>query len=134
VIAVRDPAHDLNAPPGGCSGSPSAAPSVDPFGFALLFAPGFGALLGVALLQDRRHGEANALIHAAYHGVAVSGGTLYTTVCPCLIRTKMIINSGLAEVVYNADYPMGDVSLSLLREAGVKVRQVALGGEGATPR
>ena len=39
----------------------------------------------------------------------------------------MIINSGIAEVVYNADYPMGDVSLSLLREAGVKVRQVALG-------
>ena len=39
----------------------------------------------------------------------------------------MMINSGLAEVVYNADYPMGDVSRSLLREAVVKVRQVALG-------
>jgi len=40
--------------------------------------------------------------------------------------TKMIINSGVAEVVYNADYPLGEVSLGLLREAGVKVRQVEI--------
>ena len=39
--------------------------------------------------------------------------------------TKMIINAGLAEVVYSAEYPLGDVSLRLLREAGVKVRQLA---------
>jgi deoxycytidylate deaminase len=35
----------------------------------------------------------------------------------------MIINAGLAEVVFSADYPMGDLSLRLLREAGVKYRQ-----------
>ena len=50
-------------------------------------------------------------------------GTLYTTLCPCLMCTKMIINAGIAEVVYSAEYPLGDVSLRLLREAGVKVRQ-----------
>jgi deoxycytidylate deaminase len=38
----------------------------------------------------------------------------------------MIINSGIAEVIYNADYPLAAVSLDLLREAGVKVRQVTL--------
>jgi deoxycytidylate deaminase len=42
--------------------------------------------------------------------------------------TKMIINSGIAEVVFSAEYPLGEISLRLLREAGVKVRQ--LGGEG----
>jgi dCMP deaminase len=72
------------------------------------------------------HGEENALTQAAYHGVSVRGGTLYTTFCPCLICTKMIINAGLLEVVYNASYPLSEVSLALLREAGVKVRQVAL--------
>lgn len=72
------------------------------------------------------HGEENAITQAAFHGVSVNGGTLYTTLCPCLICTKMIINSGIAEVVYNAHYPMGDVSLALLREAGVKVRQLEL--------
>jgi len=40
--------------------------------------------------------------------------------------TKMIINAGIAEVVYNADYPMGGISLALLREAGVKTRQTSL--------
>ncbi len=73
------------------------------------------------------HGEENAITQAAYHGVSVRGGTLYTTFCPCLICTKLIINAGIAEVVYNADYPLADLSLELLRECGVKVRQVEIG-------
>lgn len=72
------------------------------------------------------HGEENAITQAAYHGVSLRGATLYTTYCPCLLCTKMIINAGIVEVVYNGDYPLGEVSLSLLREAGVKVRQVDL--------
>lgn len=72
------------------------------------------------------HGEENAITQAAYHGVSVRGGTLYTTLCPCLICTKLIINAGLAEVVYNAAYALDAASLALLREAGVKARQVAL--------
>jgi dCMP deaminase len=74
------------------------------------------------------HGEENAITQAAYHGVSVRGGTLYTTFSPCLTCTKMIINAGLVEVVYNADYPLGDVALDLLREAGVKVRRIAHAG------
>jgi len=69
------------------------------------------------------HGEENAITQAAYHGVSLRGGTLYTTFCPCLQCTKLIINAGLSEVVYNAAYPMGETSLDLLREAGVSVRQ-----------
>jgi dCMP deaminase len=72
------------------------------------------------------HGEENAITQASYHGVSVRGGVLYTTFSPCLMCTKMIINAGIEEVAYNAAYPMGDVSLALLREAGVKVRQVKL--------
>ena len=36
----------------------------------------------------------------------------------------MIINCGIDEVAYNAHYPMAETSLAMLREAGVKVRQV----------
>ncbi len=71
------------------------------------------------------HAEENAITQSAYHGVSVRGGTLYSTLCPCLMCTKMSINAGIAEVAYDASYPLGDVSLALLREAGVKVRQVA---------
>ncbi|MEN8183338.1 MAG: deaminase, partial [Myxococcota bacterium] len=59
------------------------------------------------------HGEENALVQAAYHGVSVRSATLYTNLCPCLLCTKMIINAGIAEVVYNAEYRLSDVSLSL---------------------
>ena len=71
------------------------------------------------------HAEENALTQSAYHGVSVRGGTVYTTFCPCLMCTKMIINAGLAEVVYDAHFPLGEVSIELFREAGVKVRQLS---------
>jgi len=69
------------------------------------------------------HGEENAIVQAAYHGVTLREATVYTTFSPCLMCTKMIINSGMSEVIYNADYPLGEVPLALLREAGIKVRQ-----------
>ena len=78
------------------------------------------------------HAEENAITQAAFHGVSVRGGTIYTTFCPCLMCTKMIINAGIEEVAFNASYPLGDVSLALLREAAVKVRQVTLRQDEAT--
>jgi dCMP deaminase len=70
------------------------------------------------------HGEENAIVQSSYHGISIKDATLYTTFSPCLLCTKMVINAGLSEVIYNADYPMNEVPLALLREAGVMVRQV----------
>jgi len=75
------------------------------------------------------HGEENAIVQSAYHGVSVRGGTLYTTMSPCLQCTKMIVNAGITAVAYNANYPLGDTSLEILRESGVKLSKVALPGE-----
>ncbi|MCX6771414.1 MAG: dCMP deaminase family protein [Candidatus Micrarchaeota archaeon] len=72
------------------------------------------------------HGEENAIVQASYHGISIKDATIYTTFSPCLFCTKLIINSGIKEVVYNADYPMGEVPRSLLQEAGIVVRQVRL--------
>jgi dCMP deaminase len=100
-----------NCNEGGCPRCNSFAPS--------------GADLGECLCS---HAEENAITQSAYHGVSVRGGTIYTTLCPCLMCTKMIINAGIVEVVYSAEWPLGDVSLRLLREAGVKVRQLPAAG------
>ncbi len=70
------------------------------------------------------HAEENAITQAAYHGVSVAGASLYTTLSPCLICTKMIINAGIREIVFDASFPLGERSLALLSEAGVKVRQL----------
>lgn len=72
------------------------------------------------------HGEENAITQAAYHGISVKDSTLYTTFSPCLICTKMIINSGIKEIVYNEEYSMSGVSLKLLEEAKVNVRKLKL--------
>ena len=70
------------------------------------------------------HAEENAITQSAYHGVNIKGASLYTTFSPCLLCTKMIINSGVVEVVYQQGYPLGESPLKLLREAGVQVRQI----------
>ena len=80
-----------------------------------------GADLGECLCS---HAEENAIVQSAYHGVGIKEATLYTTFSPCLMCTKMILNSGIKEVVYNAAYPMSDLSLKLLKEAYLQVRQV----------
>lgn len=72
------------------------------------------------------HGEENAIVQAAYHGVSVRSGSLYTTFFPCLLCTKLIINAGIGEVVYNAAYHLDARAEALLHEAGVIVRQAEL--------
>lgn len=69
------------------------------------------------------HAEQNAIIQAAYHGVAIRGGSLYCTNLPCAICTKMLINAGMAEICYQEGYA-DELSISLLKEAGIALRQV----------
>lgn len=72
------------------------------------------------------HGEENAITQAAYHGIGIKGSTLYTTFSPCLLCTKMIINAGVGEVVYNQEYPLAGPAQALLKEAGVSLRKITL--------
>ena len=70
------------------------------------------------------HGEENAIVQAAYHGVHLTDSTIYSTLAPCLMCAKMIINSGISEVVYNKDYALNDHAFNLFKQAGVKVRKL----------
>lgn len=73
------------------------------------------------------HAEENAIVQAAYHGISVRGGTIYSTVTPCLMCAKMIINAGLDEVVYEHEYHFTKQARALFREAGVKCRRFRRG-------
>jgi dCMP deaminase len=68
------------------------------------------------------HAEENAIVQAAYHGIAVKDSTIYTTFSPCLLCAKMIINAGIIEVIYHKRYSIDSTSQNLLREAGIIVR------------
>ena len=69
------------------------------------------------------HAEENAITQAAYHGTSVKDGSIYTTFAPCLMCSKMIINCGIVEVIFNVDYPLNDTSFHLFEQAGVRIRQ-----------
>lgn len=66
------------------------------------------------------HAEQNSIIQAAKLGVSVQGATLYCTHQPCSICAKMIINSGIARVVFDEGYP-DEFSIKMFNEAGVQV-------------
>ena len=50
------------------------------------------------------HAEVNAVIQAALHGVSTLGSTLYCTSQPCHGCTKVLLNAGVAAVVYADSY------------------------------
>ena len=68
------------------------------------------------------HAEAGAIAHAARHGVALEGTTLYVTHQPCLDCAKLLINAGTKRVVYATPYRIQD-GLNLLLQAGLEVSQ-----------
>jgi dCMP deaminase len=66
------------------------------------------------------HAEQNALMQA---GTNARGSTLYSTIVPCPICARMILNAQIARVVYIGDY--SDLSgLELLEQAGVAVTRM----------
>ncbi|QBG47188.1 dCMP deaminase family protein [Verrucomicrobia bacterium S94] len=69
------------------------------------------------------HAEENAIVQAAYHGISVRDGSLYCTLSPCLLCTKMIINAGIKEVIYEEEYHFSPQSRELFATAGVICRQ-----------
>jgi dCMP deaminase len=68
------------------------------------------------------HGEQNAIIQAAYHGVEIRGATLYCTNHPCIICSKMIINAGIERVIYEEGYA-DELARGMLKESGIKVEK-----------
>lgn len=69
------------------------------------------------------HAEQNAIIQAAYHGVAIQGAALYCTNLPCSICTKMLINAGIQKIFYRAGYADG-LSRDLFAEANIEAVQI----------
>ncbi len=71
------------------------------------------------------HAEENAISQAALHGISVREAVLYCTLSPCLLCAKMIINSGMIEVVYDEEYQFSEQTRSLLQEASLVCRRYA---------
>jgi len=67
--------------------------------------------------------EQLAISEAARNGVNIDGSVAYITTFPCHICAKLLVSSGISEIVYDNDYP-DELSKKFLEEAGTKVRKI----------
>ncbi len=71
------------------------------------------------------HGEANAILKCAKHGVSCDGATMYLTMSPCKQCSKLILQSGIVRVVYPVDYR--DINgVEFLEENGVQMDKIPI--------
>ncbi len=68
------------------------------------------------------HGEQNAIIQAALHGVSTKDSTIYVTHQPCIICAKILVNGGIKRVVYGDEYP-DEITLEFFESAGIKTEK-----------
>jgi dCMP deaminase len=68
------------------------------------------------------HAEQNALVQAARHGINVEGSTIYVTLEPCVLCSKMLINAGVERIVFVEPYP-DPFGREMLDAAGVQAIQ-----------
>ena len=69
------------------------------------------------------HAEANAMMKVARSTQSCHGATLYLTTSPCFECAKMIVQSGIARVVYASLYRQTD-ALPFLAKAGIKAELI----------
>jgi len=74
------------------------------------------------------HAEENAILYAARNGSKIEGGTLYTTLSPCIACARLILSSGIKLVVYKDSYAEykglpSDEGVDFLKRFGVEVNK-----------
>jgi dCMP deaminase len=77
------------------------------------------------------HAEANAIAQAARRGVPIAGATVYSTLMPCYVCTKLMAGAQIRRVVFEHEYESPDRERDALwqqaiRESGIQLEQLAL--------
>jgi len=105
----------------GYNGSPRGTPNCSDLGFCKRQEEKIPS--GQRLETCRAvHAEPNAIINAGRQGKNVQGDTLYCTTFPCQICAGIIVNAGIKEIIYEADYP-NDQAKKTFTEAGILTRR-----------
>ena len=99
----------------GYNGAPSGQPHCIDRGYCITGEDGG--------CRDSVHAEANLVAFAAKHGIALRGATVYTTCAPCIDCAKLLINAGIAQVVYGELY-RDSRGLELLKSSGIVVKLI----------
>ena len=71
------------------------------------------------------HCETSLICQCAKLGISTLDATVYTTLQPCISCVKVLVDAGIARIVYEEDYPDKD-ALMLLHEMNIQVDQFRL--------
>ncbi|MCK4956197.1 MAG: cytidine/deoxycytidylate deaminase family protein [Candidatus Cloacimonetes bacterium] len=69
------------------------------------------------------HAEQNSIIQAAVNGSSIAGAVLYCTNQPCIICSKLLINSEIRTIYISEAYP-DKLAQKMLKEAGININLV----------
>ena len=77
------------------------------------------------------HAEANALAQAAKNGTNVDGASIYVTLYPCYVCTKLMVQAGIKKVYYEYEYKSVDSKRDklweeALKQTGLEIEKVEL--------
>ena len=72
--------------------------------------------------QNTVHAEQNAIVDAARRGVSLEGSTAYITHYPCIICSKLLIASGIKQIIYHKDYKNDELVRELMEQSDVTIR------------
>ncbi|PWN61416.1 deoxycytidylate deaminase [Chryseobacterium oncorhynchi] len=70
------------------------------------------------------HAEANAILKLAASTQSAKGATLYLTLSPCKECSKLILQAGIARLVYINEYS-DDHGISFLRNHNIEIEQIS---------
>jgi len=73
------------------------------------------------------HAEVNAIAIAAKEGIPTKDGILYTTISPCVHCSKIIIASGIKQVVFSELYDLDKYGLILMLQNNIDLYLIKKG-------
>jgi len=110
----------------GFNGSPAGSNLCQNAGYCPRKRLGYKSGEGIELCPAA-HGESNALVQAARHGIAVDGATMYAwCTLPCKACAGQIINAGIKKVVCLAGESYDTLAELLFEQAGVEILYMTL--------
>lgn len=74
---------------------------------------------------DTVHAEVQVVLSAGHKGIDLTDTTLFVNLLPCPVCSRILVLSGISEIVYQHDHSDG-YAIRLLQKAGVTIRRLVV--------
>lgn len=71
------------------------------------------------------HAEQNAITYCCKSGISCDNCKAYITHYPCIICCRLLISSGIKEIIYSHDYKNDNLVEELCKQSNVEIRKIS---------